>query len=68
MEMVLKSVKDRHLIDRVLFGSDGPTVPGGAKSYLKATLKAMDRVGYTADEAETVLARNAARLFKLGQL
>jgi predicted TIM-barrel fold metal-dependent hydrolase len=66
MEMVLKSIKERRLIDRVLFGSDGPTVPGGAKAYLKSTLKAMDRVGYTADEAETVLARNAARIFKLG--
>lgn len=67
METVLKSIKARKLVDRVLFGSDGPTVPGGAKAYVTSTLKAMDRMGYTHDEAETVLARNAKRLFKLEQ-
>jgi predicted TIM-barrel fold metal-dependent hydrolase len=43
-------------------------VPGGAKAYIKSTLKAMDKVGYTADEAETVLSRNAAKLFKLDKI
>ena len=68
MELVLRSIKYRGLIDRVLFGSDGPTVPGGAKAYIKSTLKAMDKVGYTADEAETVLSRNAVKIFKLDKI
>jgi predicted TIM-barrel fold metal-dependent hydrolase len=65
MEMVLGSIKQKGLIGRVLYGSDGPTVPGGTKAYVKATLKAMERMGYTHDEATRVMSANARQLFRL---
>jgi predicted TIM-barrel fold metal-dependent hydrolase len=65
MELVLRSVKEKGLIGRVLYGSDGPTVPGGTKAYVKATLEAMDRVGYTVEEATSVMSRTTRQLFRL---
>lgn len=65
MVQVLKSIKERGLVDRTIFGSDGPTVPGGSKTYIKSTLKALDQVGYSHEEAEKILSETTRRLFKL---
>ena len=65
MRTVLKSVKANGLIDRTIFGSDGPTVPGGSKAYIQSTLRAMDSIGYSHEEAEKVLSNNSKKLFKL---
>ena len=65
MRSMLEIIKARRLVDRTIYGSDGPNVPGGTKKYLTGTLRAMEQVGYTHDEVEAVLAKTTRRLFKL---
>lgn len=65
MLAILASIKDRGLIDRTIYGSDGPTIPGGTKTYLVATLSAMEKLGFSHAEAQAVLAENSIKLFKL---
>ena len=65
MDVILKGIKDRKLIDRTIYGSDGPTIPGGTGDYLKGTLASMERQGYTLEEARAVLIANTRRIFKL---
>jgi predicted TIM-barrel fold metal-dependent hydrolase len=65
MDRILSAIKAEGLIDRTIYGSDGPGSPSATKKYLEATLRSMDRVGYTYDEAEAVLSRNSRLLFQL---
>lgn len=65
MDSVLRNIKEKGLIDRTIYGSDGPGAPGGTEKYLETTLVSMNRVGYSFQEAEAVLSGNARRLFKL---
>lgn len=62
---VLKRIKEEGLLDRTLYGSDGPGAPGGIKRYLDGVLASMDRVGYSPEEAQKVLSDNTASLFGL---
>ena len=68
MDRVLKTIKDGGLIGRTVYGSDGPGSPGGTEKYMDATLRSMDRVGYSFTEAEDVLKNNSVRIFKLSNL
>lgn len=65
MRSMLEIIKSRGLIERTIYGSDGPNVPGGTKKYLAGTIKAMEQVGYTYAEAEAVLAKTTRRLFRI---
>ncbi len=65
MDGVLKTLKDSGLIPRTIYGSDGPGTPGGTKKYIEATLASFGRVGYSVEEAEAVLSKNAVKLLKL---
>jgi predicted TIM-barrel fold metal-dependent hydrolase len=65
MDTVLREIKARNLIGRTIFGSDGPTIPGGTKTYLKSTLSSMEKLGYTYEEAKAVLAENTIRIFRI---
>jgi uncharacterized protein len=65
MDHVMCRLKNDGLLNRTVFGSDGPLYPGATKDYLIATLKSMERCGYTAEQAETVLYHTAKSIFKL---
>lgn len=68
MDAILTEAKARGLLDRVIYGSDGPGNPGSTKKYLDHTLASMQRVGYGVPEARQVLAGNLVRLTKLQQI
>lgn len=61
---VYRRFKRDHLIDRVLYGSDGPQRPGFVRDYLERTVAAMRANGYTDDEMAAVLAGNFERAFR----
>lgn len=62
MRRVLKDVKAAGLVDRLIYGSDGPGFPGATKTYIEDTLAAMEAVGYSFDEAQAVLYNNFASI------
>lgn len=59
----LRRIREEGLVDRVIYGSDGPQSPGFVKTYSERTLYALEEAGYSADEAEAVLSGNFARVF-----
>lgn len=65
MDAILREARERDLLDRVLYGSDGPGNPGATKEYAQRTLASMARVGLSRDEAENILAKNLIRLTRL---
>lgn len=56
-------IKESGVIDRVIYGSDGPQSPGFVATYLERTVAAMQAAGYTADEVRAVLSGNFVRVF-----
>ena len=56
-------IKDKGLVDRLIYGSDGPQRPGFILDYLERSLSAMEANGYSADEVRQVLSENADRAF-----
>ncbi len=61
----LARIREEGLVDRVIYGSDGPQSPGFVKTYSERTLHAMEEAGYSADEAEAALSGNFARVYGL---
>lgn len=57
------AMKEGGVVDRVIYGSDGPQSPGFVAEYLERSLAAMEAAGYSADEARAVLATNFALAF-----
>ena len=62
----MQAVLDAGVVDKMIYGSDGPQSPGFLGRYLDNTLQAMDASGYTAEEAALVLDGNFSRVFGLG--
>ena len=60
----IQQVHDRGLVDRTIWGSDGPQAPGFIASYLQQTLEAMDTAGYSINEAQDMLGGNFDRVFR----
>lgn len=60
---VYREAKERMLVHRMIYGSDGPQFPGYIQSYLQRTLAALDRADYAVEEAELVLEINFNILF-----
>ncbi|MBL9100652.1 MAG: amidohydrolase [Myxococcales bacterium] len=56
-------MREAGLVDRIIYGSDGPQSPGFVADYLDRTVAAMRASGYTVDEMRAVLAGNFARVF-----
>ncbi len=54
---------EEDLVDRVIHGSDGPQFPGFVADYLERTLVAMESAGYSAEQAQAVLAGNFEALY-----
>jgi predicted TIM-barrel fold metal-dependent hydrolase len=65
MDRVLREVKQRNLVSKVIYGSDGPVVPGYASKYLEVTLQGFQRAGFSQEEQAAILAGNANRFYKL---
>lgn len=60
---VLAELKRRGLIDRTIFGTDGPQYAGMVSSYLNRMVDAMRAADYSLDEIAAVLSTNARRVF-----
>jgi hypothetical protein len=58
---VLAQIRERDLIARTLFASDGPQYSGAVRAYLDRMITGMQDAGFTTDEIAAVLAGNAAR-------
>lgn len=61
----LQRIKTGGVIDKMIYGSDGPQFPGYVKSHLQAFVDGMQEVGYTSKEIEQVLSVNFLRVFGL---
>ncbi len=64
----LRLARDAGVVDKVIYGSDGPQSPGFIGDYLARTLYAMDVEGYAVDEAALVLDGNFSRVFGVDAL
>ncbi len=60
---VLQEIKDRNLIDRAFFATDGPQYSGMLKSYLSTFIKGIKKVGFSKEEIEKLLYKNADKLY-----
>ena len=65
LKVAMQKLREAGLVDRIIYGSDGPQSPGFVKDYLSRTVTAMKASGYTADEAQAVLSGNFARVFRV---
>ncbi|MBX2801119.1 MAG: amidohydrolase family protein [Myxococcales bacterium] len=63
LPFALQRVKELGLVERTIWGSDGPQAPGFVGRYLQKTLQAMEDADYSVDEAQAVLADNFDRVF-----
>ncbi|MEZ5562348.1 MAG: amidohydrolase family protein [Gammaproteobacteria bacterium] len=61
----LRRIKDGKVVDKLIYGSDGPQFPGYVKSHLEAFVAGMKDAGYTAEEMEQILSGNFLRVFRL---
>ena len=61
---VLAAIRDRGLVMRALFASDGPQYSGAVRGYLTKLVAGMRAAGYSPAEIEAVLAGNFVRLFR----
>jgi len=64
----MEAMRAAGVVDRIIYGSDGPQSPGFVGRYLERTLTAMEGAGYTEDEAALALDGNFARAFGLPAL
>ena len=60
------TVKDQGLIDKMIYGSDGPQSPGFVLDYLERSVESMNDSNYTTEEVQRVLYGTAQELFALG--
>jgi len=56
-------IREEGLVDKTIFGTDGPQSPGFVADYTERTLYAMEQAGYTTEEASAVMSGNFARVF-----
>ncbi|MDE0680540.1 MAG: amidohydrolase family protein [Gammaproteobacteria bacterium] len=64
----LERIRAGGVIDKLLYGSDGPQFPGYVKSHLEAFVAGMLEVGYTTDEMRRILADNFSRVFGMPKI
>jgi hypothetical protein len=61
---VLASIRERGLIGRTLFASDGPQYSGAVRGYVRKIVDGMHEAGYSVDEIESVMSGNFKKLFR----
>ena len=59
----LQRVKKFDVVDKVIYGSDGPQFPSYVGVHLEAFVAGMERNDYTKDDMRAVLAGNFSRVF-----
>ncbi|MDE0245565.1 MAG: amidohydrolase family protein [Gammaproteobacteria bacterium] len=64
----LERIRAGGVIDKLLYGSDGPQFAGYVKSHLDAFVAGMQAAGYTTDEMRLILADNFTRVFGMPQI
>lgn len=64
----LARVKAAGVIDKMIYGSDGPQAPGYVKGHLQRFVAGMQAAGYSVDEMRAILAGNFTRVFGLPPL
>lgn len=62
---VLSEIKKRSLIDRTLWGSDGPQTPGFPAQYLSRIVAELKSQAYGKDQIKAILGGHFYRIFKL---
>ena len=65
LDLAFNRIKSKNLINKVIYGSDGPVYPGATKAYLNSVMNSMSRMDYNYDEAQKVLFHNANMIFKV---
>lgn len=65
MDSVLERAKQSGIVHKIIYGSDGPGSPGNTTSYKDLVMESMQRINYTFEEAQKVMAGNARLLFKI---
>lgn len=65
MDGIFLRAKRANIVDRIIYGSDGPGSPGNIKSYKDLILQSLERVGYSFDDAQKVMADNARSIFNI---
>jgi predicted TIM-barrel fold metal-dependent hydrolase len=65
MDSALRNLKGKKLLGRTFYGSDASGQPGAVGQYVKLTLKSMERVGLTTEEARAVMSLNARKMYRL---
>ena len=63
LRQAMRRMREAGLVDRIIYGSDGPQSPGFVAEYLERTVEAMRDTGYEVDEIEMVLSGNFERVF-----
>ncbi len=64
----LERIRAGGVVEKLLYGSDGPQLPGYVKSHLDAFVAGMQEVGYTTDEMRLILADNFTRVFGMPKI
>ncbi|MCB9565760.1 MAG: amidohydrolase [Myxococcales bacterium] len=60
---ILRRIREEGLVDRLIYGSDGPQSPGFVGEYLERTVTAMERAEFSADDARALLSGNFIKVF-----
>ena len=60
---VLEQVKKRGLVDKTIFGTDGPQYAGMVRSYVGSITASMKDEGFTDEDIAKVMARNFFAVF-----
>lgn len=53
------------IVEKIIYGSDGPVYPGATKAYLNSVLRSMERNDYSYLDAQKVLFHNANNIFRI---
>ena len=61
--IAIRRFRDAAILDRVLYGSDGPQGPGYMAKHLERTVQAMQEQGYSIEQMRAVLAGNFMRVY-----
>ncbi len=62
---IFMRAKNENIVDKLIYGSDGPGSPGNTKKYKERILESLTRVGYSFDQAQLVMADNAKLIFNI---
>lgn len=65
MDGIFNRAKQLNIVNKIIYGSDGPGNPGNTKAYKDLILESMQRVNYSFEQAQQVMAGNARHVFNI---